>query len=656
MTPALQRPDATIARVEVCASGADPVMTRLHVERLLGMLDLRPRALARSAILCVRELRDPMPGMLALDGRHAHPPPAWKHAMQRELDRMAREAAWPARDAVPATSEAVAFEDETELLACLGSDLATGALSGRWWWPLLVRGAVEPQRMVAAAWLRAVEHTPPALQRLSERRMVEAFVRALAPEDVQALTSAIEARFALPTAASRERVPGMALPSARSASATEERELSMEVETSPPWRPWAEEADTPGLAPSQRALLGIALTLVRAPSVVRSAAFAAALADWREAVAASPGSAPVQPRLPPTEEPPPSGTLSPSARPPDQAKTTPTVPEVRSSLVSSLGPPAPPSFEAPAPTSATPSWTPAPPSHVDGDAVVLPSEASQTSGEPPRPASAPSPDEKVSAPEPAIRPPVPTRREPPMYSSRRRTRTFGAPTETQFGGLFYLVNLALYLDLYGDEHNLPLPLWDFIALLGRGLLGDRGADDPVWPLLAALAGRATDEAPGAEFAPPADWRLPPAWLASFPASTARHAIARGRLLVEHEDGFLLLDLPAEAQLASELAAYGNLACVPAAAPPSAPPAQPLDRWLSRLLPYLRARLCRALDVSDDELPGSLLAHHARVHVTDTHLDIVLSLETLPVEIRLAGLDRDPGWVAAAGRFVAFHFE
>jgi len=33
----------------------------------------------------------------------------------------------------------------------------------------------------------------------------------------------------------------------------------------------------------------------------------------------------------------------------------------------------------------------------------------------------------------------------------------------------------------------------------------------------------------------------------------------------------------------------------------------------------------------------------------------LSLTELPLEIRLAGLDRDPGWIPAAGRFLAFHF-
>src|SRR3712207_7928989 len=47
---------------------------------------------------------------------------------------------------------------------------------------------------------------------------------------------------------------------------------------------------------------------------------------------------------------------------------------------------------------------------------------------------------------------------------------------------------------------------------------------------------------------------------------------------------------------------------------------------------------------------------ARVVVTASHVDVHFRLSGLPIEIRLSGLDRDPGWVPAAGRFVAFHYE
>jgi hypothetical protein len=43
-------------------------------------------------------------------------------------------------------------------------------------------------------------------------------------------------------------------------------------------------------------------------------------------------------------------------------------------------------------------------------------------------------------------------------------------------------------------------------------------------------------------------------------------------------------------------------------------------------------------------------------VTATRLNVTFELARLPLAVRLAGLDRDPGWVPAAGRYVAFHFE
>ena len=80
-------------------------------------------------------------------------------------------------------------------------------------------------------------------------------------------------------------------------------------------------------------------------------------------------------------------------------------------------------------------------------------------------------------------------------------------------------------------------------------------------------------------------------------------------------------------------------------------------WLEWLLPYVCARLRRALGLREEADPaGVLLLHHARISVTATRLDIHLGLAELPIAVRLAGLDRDPGWVPAAGRSIAFHFE
>jgi len=159
---------------------------------------------------------------------------------------------------------------------------------------------------------------------------------------------------------------------------------------------------------------------------------------------------------------------------------------------------------------------------------------------------------------------------------------------TDLGGCLYLINLGLFLGLYGDfttplSPGIDLPIWDFIALLACELLSAEAQDDPLWSLLAQLAGRADDEPPGRDFAPP-DGSTQSVWLAT-----------------------------------------------------------------------LRARLRTALNTTDEELPRFFRAH-ARVVVSDLRLAAYLALAELPIEIRQSGLDRDPGWVPAAGKTIAFYYD
>ncbi len=259
-----------------------------------------------------------------------------------------------------------------------------------------------------------------------------------------------------------------------------------------------------------------------------------------------------------------------------------------------------------------------------------------------------------------------------------------ARVETKLGGLFYLVNVGLYLELYGDfttplQPGLALPLWDFVALVGRRLCvedeGDErdGADHDddgaaVWALLARLAGRGDGEEPGRDFAAPDEWRVPAAWLASFPERGVWEWSARGgRLRVRHPQGFNVLDVPRRAgtasqQLRDEMAAYVDasdfeLRRAARAAGGEGASVVGLERWMGWLAAYVRARLVRALGHdAPGRLARALLRQEATVRVTATHVDVCFQLAHLPLEVRLAGLDRDPGWVPAAGRFIAFRYD
>jgi hypothetical protein len=154
---------------------------------------------------------------------------------------------------------------------------------------------------------------------------------------------------------------------------------------------------------------------------------------------------------------------------------------------------------------------------------------------------------------------------------------------TRFGGIFYLLNAALAMRLYSDFSaprgpNLKLSPWDWLALIGREWFGREFVRDPVWRLLAGLAGR------------------------------KRRPLRR-------------------------------------------------PRWLTAQIESLLARLALALSERPSaDTPGLVCAHRAEIAATASRVDVHLALAGLPLVLRIAGLDRDPGWIPAAGRDVRFHFD
>ena len=79
--------------------------------------------------------------------------------------------------------------------------------------------------------------------------------------------------------------------------------------------------------------------------------------------------------------------------------------------------------------------------------------------------------------------------------------------------------------------------------------------------------------------------------------------------------------------------------------------------LRHVLPGLRARLVLALGMRDARrLASVLLRLSARVQAGPDRIDVHFELQQLPLSVRLAGPDRDPGWIPAADRDLRFHFE
>jgi hypothetical protein len=225
--------------------------------------------------------------------------------------------------------------------------------------------------------------------------------------------------------------------------------------------------------------------------------------------------------------------------------------------------------------------------------------------------------------------------------------------------------------MYGDftepgHPGIDLDPWDFVTLIGGRLLdlkhGDPLSDDPIWTLLAHLAGRTPHTQPGGNFTPSRDWRVLASWIQGLPCVEPwTWNLAHGRLRICHPLGFEVVDVRARRRdatrvLRTELGAFDHTETVHRPMPGAPRWGSRARLWFDRLTPFVRPRLRLALGLDgDDEIASVLLLSRAEVIPTLSRVDVLFSLSDLPVAVRLSGLDRDPGWIPAAGRTVAFHF-
>ncbi len=652
------------------------------------MLNLQPHGLSPKAIICIRRLREPVPGALAARrDRRAPTPHEWERALVETLDQMVRRAARPALGPVAPDSEAVFFADKAELLACLAGDWCEAAIAARWWWQNLLK-AMPVERALLSAWLDAPQYVPSALEHLSRAGSLLPFARALRDDSARAILQSVTRAFALNEIrhALHEAPAPVAVPDAHRATSTQHASQIPAEAQAAPWLSYAPELRAVDISLEQQTFVGIALTLLRAPAVVRSRAFARRTAQWRHFASHAQDVVPqtssihtMRERAAEFEN------AAEAAFTPDDASGHRTEPrEVAFEKTRHQGR----ALSLPEHTPQTESTRRAETiGQSQSSGVEREIEERRHVQEPStsfdtldafenRSRSGAEQGSGTDAVEFAVNPltkseeraaDVEASREEEWWSRARQVRR----VETEMGGVFYLLNLGLFLNLYGDfttplAPGIELPVWDFVALVGRELCGEGIESDPVWSLLATLAGREACDEPGHDFDAPSEWRVQPSWLGPFRAKGEwQWSAAGGRLRVCHAEGFPVLDVPLDAgdvrgQLRAELSVHEKDAVAGlrrVAALGWEERSGRAGRWLSWLMPYVFARLRRACGVSPETDVGRLVcARAARVELTATHLDVVMKLAGLPFEVRLSGLDRDPGWMPAAGRYIAFRYE
>lgn len=690
-----------VRRLRVKGRRLDPLAAQLRLDNLLQTVELHPAWLPSSAIVCVRQLRDPLPRALTLQNRNAPKSPAWRQAVSAAVHEKIKRAERPVNGQVSPEATAVIFKDQAELLACLAIDRSDGRLGSHWWWRSLFKDR-NVSDLLTDAWLEAPQYVPAALELLAVKGRLKTFARAFSADRARVLLREVTRTFALrelhsaldagfehlSRIAADHRVPGAYSHDASKAATA----MGTPSRRAAPWEHLVPESLDQAQGLERQCLIGVALAIKRGHAASRSSEFARATLNWLRAFAFDE----IDRLRISNESHPSAGAVfqerSSVKAPHEFRRVRSTIAAVESKGLKTLD-------------SAVPEETQPKRNEKRPAVAQQPSNPAEESGLRPEAPDVTGSSLAFDQIAGSNREPTPFARVPAAGSSQRighgkeappyMTSDISAPADidigggdlaqeslvkaatnvleldevridTKFGGIFYLINLGIFLQLYSDftaptGRNLSLSIFDFIALLGDRLSQGQIKDDPVWELLAQLAGRTKLDAAGSGFESPDEWRLPAHWLEAFPDQDRLKWMTKGeRLRVQHPAGFLLLDIPLSdspaEQLKREMTAFNATAEWQLAHKSFrfSPSDNSLEQWLDWIVPYVLARLRRALGSDDPAL--LVCAQPASILSTDVHLEVFFALSAHPLEIRLAGLDRDPGWVPAAGRFVRFHYQ
>lgn len=517
------------------------------------------------------------------------------------LGQRLRHAVRPAMGGAPgAGCDAVWFTDEAELLACLAHDCLRGQIAQQWWWQTWL-GHRPVAEEALHAWLKSARVAPAAMARLNAMGQGLAWARHIGPAGRQALLQAMQRHHPVAHATTTwlrqalSDAPPMGAPLADEAGvapdATQGARSAADADHRRGASPPASEPPSWSICDGASVMLALCTLLNESPHLAldERVLFARLQPDVRTDDAAH--AEPVSQDACPSEGP---GPAKGGHRPATAAWSWATGHRLTghaSTPSQALSDQERAHDQRPAgsATEHTPATSSGIPTHSDALAV----DPHATAASPPHAERSARPNHP-GTPTPWARPQV---------------------TQTSHGGVFFLLNVALAWELYGDftrpQHALlSVSPWQFLHAAATALLGRSFATDP-------LAIWLRDQAP---FTRPR------------PASTLGQAPEQ-------------LIPPAEAHW-----------LMAADTSPRHWPTKRPHNELSCWWPLLRQRLSLALSLPAPEAIATCLNLSARIERRGERLDVCFALQHLPLAVRLAGLDRNPGWVPASGCDLRFHFE
>lgn len=615
---------------------------------LLNTVDFSPPGIPPSGILIVRRMQDPLPGKITPHGYHGYAlrvETAWEKAAHGALHEKYRIASRPVKGRISPDSDAVFFEDESQLIAALALDIADGTAVNRWWWNVLLKKNTYASTL-AELLRQQISIFPAVSAHLAVWNRDRTVIDKLSQHDVVTLLTDLVREFRIETAGAvilrtgkDHFTAGDESPSFPAASKKRDRPIktfeTLNVETAPPPAPWFHPF--PGSsysAPLHAALQGLALSIFFEPSRVHTQEFLNRLRRWwayinsREAKQEPPRFAPKSVE-----------TLSPGRAPSASAQPA----EPASPAVETFNQSPPPSPEPGAASHETPS-------PLNAGALSLSPEKGEKQKEKGKIGdrirfNIPTRETPASAPTAPASAAVQAEEKIPAAPAAHEEREEKTPlsfseegVETRIAGVFYLVSLMEQLDLPACFEEMcqlesRVGAWGTLELLARALLDDYFPElqsDPLWDALARLDNREPGTLPGEDFYFTGEYTFPKNWegkMAEF-GSRANTRFARN----------------------VETASRVN---------PGLPETfNHINRWLCFVLPYIRhyfLQLLKPAEHEDADIIKTVLFTDARLYVTAAHVDIVMGLDRISLPVRMAGLDRDPGWQPQFGRVILFHF-
>ena len=243
---------------------------------------------------------------------------------------------------------------------------------------------------------------------------------------------------------------------------------------------------------------------------------------------------------------------------------------------------------------------------------------------------------------------------PTTLTTRAGDADGGAALEfsTGFGGIFFLVNVFTALDLYPDftrplDKGLEVsPFW-LLDRLALRMFGVRYRSDPLHRWLSGIGRGGTL---------PDYWTVEIDWLTGIgqPTRVSSHHSQR-RTTYWDACGFALLDLPDRHAHRMETTRPWHRRARSGGKVPGLLrrlPSERSARWVACLAAFIEFRL----GMATSGLSSSLLQMPAQVRIREDSVLVQFALASLPMSIRMAGLDRNPSWLPTEGRDLMFEFK